>query len=64
LTNKVKVGFSIGRKAHTRLKGLAERDHRSMNSELEMVIDGARQAYMTHLRADAEARASRPGLWE
>jgi hypothetical protein len=66
LSNKVKVGFYIDRKAHTRLKGLAERDHRSMSSELEMVINRAWQGYMARLRADAEAaaRASRTEVRE
>ena len=57
MSNKVKVGFYIDRRAHTRLKGLAERDHRSMSSELEWVINKAWQTYMAHLRADAEAAA-------
>ena len=57
MSNKVKVGFYIDRKAHVRLKGLAERDHRSMSSELEVVINKAWQAYMATLRSDAEAAA-------
>ena len=57
VSNKVKVGFYIDRKAHTRLKGLAERDHRSMSSELEWVINKAWQVYMARLRADAETAA-------
>ena len=57
MSNKVKVGFYIDRKAHVRLKGLAERDHRSMSSELEVVINKAWQTYMATLRSDAEAAA-------
>jgi len=57
VSDKVKVGFYIDRKAHVRLKGLAERDHRSMSSELEVVINKAWQAYIALLRADAEVAA-------
>ena len=57
MSDKVKVGFYIDRKAHVRLKGLAERDHRSMSSELEVVINKAWQTYMATLRSDAEAAA-------
>jgi hypothetical protein len=55
--DKVKVGFYIDRRTHARLKGLAERDHRSMSSELEWVIDETWRAYVARLREQAEAAA-------
>jgi hypothetical protein len=60
VAEKIKVGFYIDRKTHTRLKGLAERDHRTMSRELEWVIDREWKAYIAHLRAATRPESKDP----
>ena len=50
MTDKIKIGFYFGRAAHKRLKGLAERDHRSMSGEVAWLIEQEWQQYVARLR--------------
>ncbi len=38
---KVQVSFRLSKKAHTKLKALAEREHRSMAQQIEHMIAAA-----------------------
>jgi len=49
MTEKIKIGFYFSRAAHKRLKGLAERDHRSMSGEVAWLIEQEWQQYRAHL---------------
>ena len=59
MSDKIKVGYYLARNAHTRLKGLAKRDNRSMSGELAWLIEREWKQYMAHLRTLASVgRAS------
>jgi hypothetical protein len=58
MAEKIKIGFYFARAAHKRLKGLAERDHRSMSGEVAWLIEQEWQQYVARLQA---RRAPRQG---
>ncbi len=52
--DQVKVGYYIPRAAQARLRGLAERDHRSLSGEIAWLIEQEWQCYVARLRARRE----------
>lgn len=50
MTEKIKVGLYFERAAHTRLKGLAERDHRSLSGQVAWLIEQEWQRYVARLQ--------------
>jgi hypothetical protein len=48
---KIKVGLYLERAVHKRLKGLAERDHRSISGEVAWLVEHEWQPYVARLHA-------------
>ena len=58
MTEMIKVGLYFERAAHKRLKGLAERDHRSLSGQVAWLIEQEWQRYVARLPALRSPRRS------
>ena len=51
MTDKIKVGLYFERATHKRLKGLSERDHRSLSGQVAWLIEQEWKRYRARLPA-------------
>jgi len=59
MVEKIKVGYWIPRASQRHLRGLAERDRRSLSAEIAWLIDKEWRSYVAQLGARRAQRAQR-----